>query len=53
MSALEELKCKKCLARQLLMKYIKLNKLNRLLTNKQISEKWSKESVSGEGQTIG
>ena len=31
-----ELKCKKCLARQCLMKYIKLNKLNKLLTNKQI-----------------
>ena len=29
-------KCKKCLARQRLMKYIKLNKLNKFLTNKQI-----------------
>ena len=53
MSALEELKCKKCLARQRLMKYIKINKLNKVLTNKQIYQKWLKESVSGEGQTIG
>ena len=31
------LKCKKCLARQRLMKFIKLNKLNKLLKNKQIN----------------
>ena len=53
MSALEELKCKKCLARQRFMKYIKINKLNKLLSNKQIYKKWLKESVLGAAPTIG
>ena len=55
------LKCKKCLARQRLMKYIKINKVNKVLSNKLIAtyysnatkQKWLKESVSGAGLTIG
>ena len=56
MSVLEELKCKKCLARQRCMKFIKISKVNQATSkpsNKQIFQKWLKESVLGAGPTIG